>query len=121
MDSRSKAASRTVRDSGPLCERAAQKSWLGQYGTRPKDGLKPKTPHRAAGMRIEPAPSEPCATGPIPAATPAAAPPLEPPGVQSSFHGLQVAGMSRLSLMLLWPKLGVFVLPNTMLAAPRKR
>ena len=50
--------------------------------TSPNDGFKPKTPHSAAGIRIEPAPSEPCATGPIPAATAAAAPPLEPPGVR---------------------------------------
>jgi hypothetical protein len=32
-------------------------------------------PQSAAGMRIEPAPSDPCATGPSPAATAAPAPP----------------------------------------------
>ena len=42
-------------------------------------------------MRIEPAPSEPIAAGTSPAATAAAAPPLEPPGVWSVFQGLRVA------------------------------
>src|SRR5437762_9873018 len=106
------AASRTVRDNGPLCERADHKSGLGQYGTSPNVALKPKTPHSAAGMRTEPAPSEPCAIGPIPAATAAAAPPLEPPGVRSSCHGLRVGGPSRLSQESLWPKCGVLVLPK---------
>src|SRR5215471_17450835 len=93
----SNAASRTVRAIGPLCERAAQKSGFGQYGTRPKDGLKPNTPHNAAGIRMEPAPSEPCASGPIPDAIAAAAPPLEPPGVLSRFQGFRVGGPSKLS------------------------
>src|SRR5579863_7183052 len=66
------AASLTERVIGPLCDRAAQKSGLGQYGTTPSDGLKPNTPHSAAGIRIDPAPSEPCASAPIPAAMDAA-------------------------------------------------
>ena len=41
-------------------------------------------------MRIEPAPSEPSAAGTMPAATAAAEPPLEPPGVCSGFQGLRV-------------------------------
>src|SRR5437764_565602 len=91
------AASRTVRAIGPLCERAAQKSALGQYGTRPNEGFNPKIPHRAEGIRIEPAPSEPCASGPSPDATAAPAPPDEAPDVRSSFHGLLQGGPSRLS------------------------
>src|SRR5437660_10890024 len=108
----SSAASRTVRVIGPACERLFHRSAAFQYGTRPNDGFKPNTPHSAAGIRIEPAPSDPCASGPIPAATAAAAPPLEPPAVRSRFHGLRVAGPSRLSDMSLWPKWGVFVLPK---------
>ena len=42
-------------------------------------------------MRIEPPPSLPWATGTRPAATAAADPPEEPPGVRSRFHGLLVA------------------------------
>ena len=38
--------------------------------------------HHAAGMRTDPAPSEPTAAGTSPAATAAAEPPLEPPGVR---------------------------------------
>ena len=41
-------------------------------------------------MRIEPAPSVACAIGTIPAATAAAAPPLEPPVLWARFHGLRV-------------------------------
>ena len=41
-------------------------------------------------MRIEPAPSAASAAGTSPAATAAADPPLEPPGVRSTFHGLRV-------------------------------
>ena len=35
--------------------------------------MKPKTPQNPAGIRIDPAPSPPCASGPIPLATAAAA------------------------------------------------
>ena len=41
-------------------------------------------------MRIEPAPSEPSAAEHSPAATAAAEPPLEPPGVRCRSHGLRV-------------------------------
>jgi hypothetical protein len=46
---------------------------------RARVGLSPKSPQHEAGMRIEPPPSPPWATGTIPAATAAAEPPLEPP------------------------------------------
>jgi hypothetical protein len=45
-------------------------------------------PQKLAGMRIEPAPSEPTANGSRPAATAAPLPALEPPAVRSAFHGL---------------------------------
>ena len=45
-------------------------------------------PQKLAGMRIEPAPSEPIASGPSPAATAAAAPPLDPPAVLARSQGL---------------------------------
>ena len=48
-------------------------------------------------MRIEPPPSLPCATGTMPAATAAAAPPEEPPGVRSRSHGLRVGPNRRAS------------------------
>src|SRR5437762_6459292 len=55
---------------------------------RPYVGFRPTTPHMAAGCRIEPPVSDPRATGVSPAATAAADPPLVPPGVRSSAHGL---------------------------------
>ena len=57
-------------------------------------------PQQAAGMRIEPAPSVPSAMGPMPDATAAAAPPLDPPVVRDVSHGLRVV-----------PKLGPSVRP----------
>ena len=41
-------------------------------------------------MRIDPPPSLPWASGNMPAATAAAAPPLDPPGVRVGSHGLRV-------------------------------
>jgi hypothetical protein len=47
-------------------------------------------------MRVDPPPSEDMLIGSIPAATVAAEPPEEPPGVRSGFHGLCVT--------LTWPR-----------------
>src|SRR5437588_12556996 len=94
------AASRTVRVIGPLWAMAAQLS-LGTCGTSPSVGLSPTIPHRDDGMRIEPAPSEPWAMGPSPAATAEPAPPDEAPEVRSWFQGLAQGGPSRLSHMSL--------------------
>ncbi len=63
-------------------------------------------------MRIEPPPSVPMASGPSPAATAALAPPLEPPGVRSRFHGLRVGPKSRLWVAPIQPIIGVLVLPS---------
>jgi len=69
-------------------------------------------------MRTEPAPSEPIAPATSPAATAAAAPPLEPPGVWSSCHGLRVAPKVGVSVKCHWPTSGAWVLP-TMIAPAR--
>ena len=69
----------------------------------------PTSPQHAAGIRIDPIPSLPCATATMPAATAAAAPPDEPPGVRSRFHGF-----------LLIPK-GESVVPNTHSSGVRVR
>ncbi len=50
----------------------------------------PVTPHKPAGWRIDPPVSVPIDKQAIRAATLAAAPPLDPPGMQSKFHGLRV-------------------------------
>ena len=54
----------------------------GRAAHEPARRLVPDEPQQAAGMRIEPPPSEPCASVPMPAASAAPAPPLEPPGVR---------------------------------------
>ncbi len=64
-------------------------------------------------MRIEPPPSVACAMGTMPAATAAAEPPLDPPALCSSFHGIarraeQRAAPSRGRC----PSSGVLVLPR---------
>jgi hypothetical protein len=63
--------------------------------------LIPNTPQNEAGTRIEPTASVPTASGPQPAATAAAAPPLDPPLVRSRFQGLRVIPVSGLSAVSL--------------------
>ena len=55
------------------------------------DGLKPATPQNAAGRITEPAVCVPKAIGTMPAATAAAEPAEEPPGVCARLCGLRVA------------------------------
>ena len=50
--------------------------------TREAVGLKPVTPHKAAGMRTEPRVSEPRPITHMPSATATAAPDDEPPGMR---------------------------------------
>src|SRR5262245_45110041 len=91
MSSRA-AASRTERVTANSAERPFQRSpTVGPNELRPRVGLSPTSPHIDAGMRIEPPPSLACAAGTMPAATAAAEPPLDPPGLKSGFHGLRVA------------------------------
>ena len=54
------------------------------------DVFSPTRPQNEAGMRIEPPPSEAWAAGTSPAATAAAEPPDDPPGVRPRSHGLWV-------------------------------
>ena len=63
-------------------------------------------------MRIEPPPSLPWATGTMPEATAAAAPPEEPPGVRSRSHGLRVGPNRRASLVGRIPYSGSVVVPT---------
>src|SRR5690606_19785709 len=57
-------------------------------GIRHREGLKPTSPQSAAGIRTEPAVSEPMATVAMPAATDTAAPEEEPPGMRLRSWGL---------------------------------
>src|SRR5699024_8298834 len=89
----------------------------GAVGTCPRLGLSPTSPHIAAGMRSDPPPSLPCATGTIPAATAAADPPLDPPGLCSCEWGLRVGPNKAGSVLPFFPNSGVLVLLSTPMAA----
>src|SRR5687768_3312202 len=114
------AASATLRVIGPTCA-TVPKGESGHAGTRPKDALMPNSPVNAQGMRIEPPPSVPTASGPIPEATAAAAPPEEPPGVFALFQGLRVMPVSGLSHTPFQPNSGVVVLPSNTAPCSRSR
>ncbi len=98
-------------------------SWpqRGPNDVRPRDGLRPTRPLQLAGMRIEPPPSLPCATGTIPVATATADPPLDPPGVREVSHGLSVGPYATGSVVGTRPSSGVFVRPQQTNPASRKR
>ena len=119
--SSSSAASAALRASGPKQVSPWKASRSGQVEIRPRCGFSPTSPHQAAGMRTEPAPSEPIAPATSPAATAAAAPPLEPPGVWSSCQGLRVAPKVGVSVKCHWPTSGAWVLPTMIAPAPCSR
>src|SRR5262245_32066843 len=91
--------------------------WLPGWGMRPKLGLKPTRPQNDAGMRIDPPPSDAVANGTIPAATAAAEPPLEPPGVRAGSQGFRVTPHAGLSVTATAPNSGLAVLPTGMAPA----
>ena len=57
--------------------------------TRPAVGFQAVTPQAWAGMRTEPAVSDPNAKNAEPLATATAEPDDDPPGIKSTFHGLR--------------------------------
>ena len=73
----------------PIWSRDEPKATRPARERRPYVGLKPEIPHSAAGWRTEPPVSEPSASGTSPAATAAAQPLDEPPGVRSGSQGLR--------------------------------
>ncbi len=84
----------------------------GHSGTRPRVGFRPTRPHSLAGMRIEPPPSLAWAAGTIPAATAAAAPPLDPPVERPRSQGLWQAPYASPSVVGTRPNSGVLVRPR---------
>src|SRR5205814_9457732 len=81
----------------------------------------PTSPEYDAGMRIEPPPPEPDAMGRTAAATAAAEPPDEPPGVRSRFHGFRVVPWSKVRVIASAPNSGAAVLPTITAPAARRR
>ena len=72
----------------------------------------PKQPVKAAGMRIEPPPSVPSCSAPMPSTADATAPLDEPPVVMRVSQGLRVRPVSGLSLVAFQPYSGMVVLPR---------
>ena len=96
-------------------------SGSGHVEMRPRCGLMPTRWVQAAGMRTLPAPSEPMAAATRPAATAAALPPDEPPGVCSRDHGLRVCPNAGPLVNGHWPSSQVLVLPTITAPAARSR
>jgi len=82
--------------------------------------LSPTTPDSAAGWRTDPPVSDPSAIDAMRAATAAADPPLDPPGVRSSAHGLRVGPNAEFSVDEPIANSSQLVLP-TMMAPARSR
>src|SRR5665811_1635662 len=97
-DSRSVAASGTVRAIGPIWSSEEAKAMRPYRLTSPQGGLAPTVPVSEAGWRIDPPVSEPKAPRADPTATAAAEPPEEPPGTVSVFHGLRVGPYAEFSV-----------------------
>src|SRR5262245_57700966 len=87
----------------------------------PKLVFNPKTPVNDDGVRIDPNASEASASVPIPAASEAAAPPLDPPGDLSGFQGLPVTPHSSEFVICQAPISGTVVLPMSTAPASRIR
>src|SRR5579862_3155071 len=83
---------------------------------RPCVGLRPTTPHSAAGMRTDPPLSEPIERGTRPAATCAPAPELDPPGEYCGFQGFLIRPKSGLSPES--PSANLFMFAFPMITAP---
>jgi hypothetical protein len=117
---KNRAVSATVRANGPRWVNSSATP-SGTRGIRPNVDFRPTTPQKLAGMRIDPPSSVPTAKGPIPAATAAPAPPLEPPQVWAVDQGLRVTPKSGLSVKPLWANSGVVVLPSRIAPAALRR
>src|SRR5258706_15157039 len=98
----SSAASAIERAIGPTWESVGAAA-CGHTGTRPNWPLMPARPVKQHGMRIEPPPSVPSASGVTPPATDAAAPALDPPAVFARFHGVRGTPASGLDATALHP------------------
>ncbi len=119
--SSSRALSPTVRASAPNTLNPSQPSRAGWVETRPRLGFIPTSPQHAAGIRIDPPPSEPVAHGTMPAATAAAEPPEEPPGVRAESQGLRVTPLAALAVHGKIISSGTFVIPIGIAPAARRR
>src|SRR5438874_10939215 len=113
VGSRPSDASAPVRAMPPLVASPAQSSpRSAPLEMRPREGFSPTTPQHDAGMRMDPPPSPPWLRAHKPAATAAAAPPLEPPAVRVVSTGLRAGGNIGPSVIGRVPNSGAFVFPR---------
>ena len=102
----SHAASETLRVNVPSVSSVSLKSVTPSYGSVPSVGLNPTTPQYDAGRMIEPLVCVPSAPHTCAAATAAADPDDDPPGVCPARHGLRVfpGCMNASSVVTVLPK-----------------
>src|SRR5204863_3680746 len=98
MISCSSAASSTLRATGPGVSSDDENATSPYREVPPYVGLDPTVPVTAPGWRIEPPVSVPMAIGDSYAATAAADPPPEPPGIRPRSHGLWVGPYAEYSV-----------------------
>ena len=89
----SSAQQRTLAAMGPMESRLADSGSTPAMDTRQALGLKPVSPHSAAGIRTEPPVSEPMAAAAMPSATDTAAPDEEPPGMRPVARSQGLSGV----------------------------
>ncbi len=127
MTSWRSAASKALRATGPGVSSEDEKAMSPKRELDPYVGLAPKVPVTAPGWRMEPPVSVPMASGAIFAATAAAEPPPEPPGMRPVSHGFRVAPNAEYSVeepmanssMFVLPRIGIFaaLMRSTMVAS----
>src|SRR5512139_1368868 len=119
MSDRVSAASGTVRAIGPPWSREDAKAIIPYRETRPYVGFTPTTPQREAGWRIDPPVSVPTPAKHSPAATAAAVPPDEPPGIRSVAQGFRVGPKCDVSVEDPIANSSMFCLPRRTAPAAR--
>src|SRR3954467_9534954 len=107
------AASRTSFVNGPIWSSDDANATKPYRDTRPYVGFNPTQPHNAAGCRIDPPVSEPSVAMHSSAATAAAEPPEDPPGIRSKSHGLRVVKKAEFSVELPIANSSMFNRPKT--------
>src|SRR3954451_5174494 len=117
----SRAASSTVRVTGPAWSRELARATRPYRETPPYVGFTPTVPVTAPGWRIEPPVSEPIDSGASYAARAAALPPPEPPGIRSRSHGLRVGPYAEYSVEEPMANSSMLVLPSITVPAARSR
>ena len=117
--SKRSATSATVRAIGPRWSSDVLSGTTPSHEISPIVALSPTVPHAADGMRIDPPVSVPSAPKHMPAASAAAAPPLDPPADRDGSSGLRTGPKADSSLVV--PNANSWRLVLPMMIAPAAR